>query len=93
MSVAKLCEALVETQEQKAKIKEQGTKSKGWDLKVEVFTTTANGKSELTIDSKTPLLVDGVRVRYFKRLTKDHTHFSPALLLNFRKEIFLNKEQ
>lgn len=100
MSVAKLCEALVETQEQRAKnkeqrieIQEQGTKSKEWDLKVEVFTTTANGKSELTIDSKTPLLVDGVRVRYFKRLTKDHTHFSPALLWNLRKEILLNKEQ
>ncbi|RZK55553.1 MAG: glycosyltransferase [Pedobacter sp.] len=94
MSVAKLCEALVETEEQKARIKEQGAKSKERDLKVEVFTTTANGENELAVDTKTPLLVDGVNVRYFKRLTKDHTHFSPALLWALRQDILTEiKEQ
>ncbi|RZK07581.1 MAG: glycosyltransferase, partial [Flavobacterium sp.] len=39
------------------------------------------------------ILVDGVKVRYFKRLTKDHTHFSPALLWALRKEIISNKYQ
>lgn len=47
---------------------------------VEVFTTTANGATELPVTANTPIRVDGVTVTYFKRLTKDHTHFSPALL-------------
>jgi glycosyltransferase involved in cell wall biosynthesis len=47
---------------------------------IEVFATTANGATELTIPVNTPVMVDGVRVTYFKRVTKDHTHFSPALL-------------
>jgi glycosyltransferase involved in cell wall biosynthesis len=47
---------------------------------VEVFTTTANGATELPVTANTPTKVDGVTVTYFKRLTKDHTHFSPALL-------------
>lgn len=46
----------------------------------EVFTTTANGKTELPVTANQPAIVDGVRVTYFKRVTKDHTHFSPALL-------------
>jgi len=46
---------------------------------VNVFTTTANGNAELPAKTET---VDGVTVTYFKRLTKDHTHFSPALLAN-----------
>lgn len=92
MSVAKLCEALVETEEQRAKIKEQGAKSKERDLKVEVFTTTANGKTELDINTNDPIMVDGAKVKYFKRLTKDHTHFSPALLWALRKEILKIKK-
>jgi len=44
---------------------------------IQVFTTTANGKSELPKGNKT---LDGVQVQYFLRWTKDHTHFSPALL-------------
>jgi glycosyltransferase involved in cell wall biosynthesis len=47
---------------------------------VEVFTTTANGNSELPLSPGTKTTVDGVEVTYFNRLTKDHTHFSPALL-------------
>lgn len=47
---------------------------------VEVFATTANGLSELPVETNSPQLVDGVTVTYFKRITKDHTHFSPALL-------------
>lgn len=45
-----------------------------------VFTTTANGTDELPVTLNNPVNVDGVQVTYFKRLTKDHTHFSPALL-------------
>lgn len=73
-SIAKLCEAIaIEAQ------------PNGIDL--EVFTTTANGKTELQVDTKKPMPVDGVCVTYFKRLTKDHSHFSPQLLLNLSKVI------
>jgi len=41
-----------------------------------VLTTTANGNAELPAKS---VLVDGVAVRYFKRITKDPTHYSPDL--------------
>lgn len=44
---------------------------------IQIFTTTANGKSELPKGSR---MVDHVQVHYFPRWTKDHTHFSPALL-------------
>jgi hypothetical protein len=47
---------------------------------IEVFTTTANGAEELSVVPNTALPVDCVQVTYFKRVTKDHTHFSPALL-------------
>ncbi|RZA02784.1 MAG: glycosyltransferase [Sphingobacteriaceae bacterium] len=47
---------------------------------VMVFTTTANGAAELPVTLNNTVNVDGVQVTYFKRLTKDHTHFSPALL-------------
>jgi len=47
---------------------------------VEVLTTTANGNNELTVSPNQLNLVDGVPVIYFKRLTKDHSHFSPPLL-------------
>lgn len=50
------------------------------NIKVMVFTTTANGPNELPVTLNYPVDVDGVPVIYFKRLTKDHTHFSPALL-------------
>ncbi len=54
---------------------------------IEVFTTTANGAIELPVSPKTQTLVDGVPVTYFKRLTKDHSHFSPSLLLKLWKEV------
>lgn len=47
---------------------------------VEVITTLANGKEELPYPSGEKREVEGVSVRYFKRWTKDHSHFSPALL-------------
>ena len=47
---------------------------------VTVYATTANGLNELPVDIATPVLVDGVKVIYFKRITKDHTHLSPSLL-------------
>lgn len=46
---------------------------------VDVFTTTANGETELDVEAGVPLDVDGVRVTYFKRITKDPTHISTAL--------------
>lgn len=54
---------------------------------VEVFTTTANGTEELKLNTAVPHQVDGVTVRYFKRLSKDHSHFSPELLLTLWKEV------
>ena len=51
-------------------------------VQTDVFTTTANGKVELDVIANETTIVDGVSVTYFKRLTKDHSHFSPAL---FRK--------
>lgn len=54
---------------------------------VEVFTTTANGSKELPVIPGIPQQVSGVTVRYFNRLSKDHTHFSPKLLLTLWKEV------
>ncbi len=48
---------------------------------VTVWTTTANGPEELPVPSGAQQEVDGVQVRYFRRRTGDHGHFSPALLL------------
>ncbi|TCC92263.1 glycosyltransferase [Pedobacter frigiditerrae] len=62
------------------------------DIDVEVLTTTANGKTELAVVAGERQLVDGVGVTYFRRLTKDHTHFSPALLRGLRREILRYKK-
>jgi glycosyltransferase involved in cell wall biosynthesis len=56
-------------------------------LKVLVLTTTGNGDKELRVQCNTITRVDGVSVRYFKRLTKDHSHFSPALCLALHQHI------
>ncbi|SDD38607.1 Glycosyltransferase involved in cell wall bisynthesis [Algoriphagus faecimaris] len=48
--------------------------------KVTVYTTTANGEEELDVPVNLTQDVDGVSVYYFKRITKGHSHFSPALL-------------
>lgn len=53
---------------------------------VVVFTTTANGKTELPVKANAAKVIDGVRVIYFDRITKDHTHFSPKLLNALRQQ-------
>jgi glycosyltransferase involved in cell wall biosynthesis len=47
---------------------------------ISVYTTTANGPHELDVVPNQTVIVDGVEVTYFKRITKDHSHLSPALL-------------
>ncbi len=47
---------------------------------VDVLTTTANGRTELAVPTAAAQLTEGVKVRYCRRWTGDHTHFSPALL-------------
>ncbi|HWD89986.1 MAG TPA: glycosyltransferase [Mucilaginibacter sp.] len=54
---------------------------------VEVFTTTANGQNELDVTPGEPANVDGVKVVYFRRLTRDHTHYAPDLLMALRQHI------
>jgi glycosyltransferase involved in cell wall biosynthesis len=56
-------------------------------LKPLVLTTTGNGNEELQVLCKTISIVDGVSVQYFKRLTKDHSHFSPSLCLHLIQHI------
>jgi len=51
-----------------------------------VYATTANGKEELPVIPGEVIDVDGVPVTYFKRITKDHSHFSPALSARLRKD-------
>lgn len=60
-----------------SKLSEELVKS---GINVEVFTTTANGQTELNLTAGSKKRVDDVPVTYFGRLTKDPTHFSPALL-------------
>jgi glycosyltransferase involved in cell wall biosynthesis len=72
-SIGKLCEAIVDFNVKNANI--------------EVLTTNANGKTELDVNEKKQLLIDRVPVTYFKRITKDHTHFSPSLLQHLRSMI------
>ena len=67
-----------------SKLTEQLTKAGCY---TEVFTTTANGNSELPVAPGMQVMVDKVPVTYFKRLTKDHSHFSPALLKRLWKEV------
>lgn len=54
-------------------------------ITVDVFTTTANGDSELDVKTNAVTNVDGVSVYYFSRLTKGHTHVSPSLWTNLYK--------
>lgn len=48
---------------------------------VKVLTTTANGREELEVDVCKSTFLSGVEVLYSKRVTQDHSHFSPQLLL------------
>lgn len=82
MSVSKLCESINDL-----RIKNN------LDINIKVFTTTANGVTELNVIKNKPQLVNGVEVTYFKRITKDHTHFSPRLLWGLRKEILKHSEE
>ncbi len=54
---------------------------------VDVYTTTANGETELDVPAGEAIDVDGVKVFYFKRVTKDPTHISPDLWSNLRKNV------
>lgn len=82
-SVAKLCETIVAISNKRLAV--------GDDLfnahDLRVLTTSANGKTELEVTEGKPVLVDGVPVTYFKRLTKDHSHFSPRLLWELKKTL------
>lgn len=53
---------------------------------VTVFTTTANGKAELPVAPGQTTIVERVPVVYFKRITKDHSHFSPAMIRTMWKQ-------
>jgi len=54
---------------------------------VDVFTTTANGTTELDVEPGKVINVDGVNVIYFKRITKDPTHVSTDLWLHLWKNV------
>ena len=49
-------------------------------LTVQVYSTDANGKTNLSVQHETKYQVDGIPVYYFHRWTKDHSHFCPQLL-------------
>ena len=49
------------------------------NINLSVLTTRANGSEELNVNLGKSILVDKVPVTYYKRITKDHTHFSPTL--------------
>lgn len=53
------------------------------DIDVEVYTTNANGAENFKILNDN--YVDGVKVKYFKRQTKDHSHLSIGLLYHLWK--------
>jgi len=67
-----------------SKLSEELTKA---GCEIEVFTTTANGAGELPVTPGEFVDVDGVKVTYFKRLTRDHTHYSPELLKALLKRV------
>ena len=54
---------------------------------VTVYTTTANGNAELPVVTNEKVMVDGVKVFYFKRLTSDHTHVSFALWRYLKRSV------
>lgn len=54
-------------------------------IKTEVITTLANGKNELNFPAGETTYIENVPVRFFKRITKDHSHFSPSLIQHLFK--------
>jgi hypothetical protein len=81
-SLAALCEAV---QAEGERLKADSVYELENTTSIQVYTTLANGKEELSYQNKETKIVDGVSVTYFKRLTKDHSHFSPALLSHLWK--------
>ncbi len=53
---------------------------------VSVFTTNANGGTNLEIPLEVAQSVNGINVTYFPRITGDHTHVSPKLWWKLWKE-------
>lgn len=82
-SVGKLCEALARFSDKPLAIGDD----EATILDLQVLTTTANGAGELQVNTNELIIIDKVAVTYFKRLTKDHSHFSPGLLLRLREQI------
>lgn len=101
-SVAALCEELVESRRSGDRSPKSGVRSwesevnpnedlsfrrdEAERIAVTVYTTLANGKEELPYQNGEVKLVNGVPVHYFKRITKDHSHFSPSLLWRVWKD-------
>ncbi|MGI4728329.1 MAG: XrtY-associated glycosyltransferase XYAG1 [Janthinobacterium lividum] len=56
-----------------------------YGIKTEVITTLANGKKELDFSAGEITIIEDVPVRFFKRITKDHTHFSLSLIRHLLK--------
>lgn len=56
-------------------------------IRVTVYTTLANGDQELPYLDGEERMVEGVLVKYFSRITKDHSHLSPALLWHLWKTV------
>jgi len=54
---------------------------------VDVFTTNANGGSDLDVPLGTLQFIDGVNVYYFKRVTRKHTNLSLELITELKKTI------
>lgn len=67
-----------------SKLSEELTKA---EQDLVMLSTTANGKEELDVPIGKETIVDGVRTYYFKRWTKDHTHFSPGLYWFLHRQI------
>ncbi|HTN20043.1 MAG TPA: glycosyltransferase [Pelobium sp.] len=88
-SVATLCEELCKVESQQSMDNGQWTMDDKRKSKVfvTVYTTLANGDIELPYSSGKTETVDSVSVTYFKRITKDHSHFSPALLMHLWKNV------
>ncbi|PWS26383.1 hypothetical protein DHW03_16510 [Pedobacter yonginense] len=88
-SVGKLCEAIKKSCSATEKNSPHNFENEPFEI--EVLTTTANGRFELDMEAGKPQIVDGVPVTYFNRWTKDHSHFSPSMLLALRKRLKNNK--
>jgi len=56
----------------------EGLAAAGHD--VTVYTTNANGRDDLDVETGKKYSIEGVSVYYFKRITGDHSNISPSLL-------------